>query len=106
LSVELLLLNGLTVKPLEWSEPAPPTKGVCFYDHCRAVTPFGVYSIEWKSWKDYDDCVVYCPENAEGDTFVVCDGTLEGAKVAAQENFNSRIASVVMPIAREEPAAI
>lgn len=87
--------GGLAVEALEWSDPTPPTKGVCSYDHCRAKTPFGTYLIEWKSWKDYDDCVVYCPENSEGNMFVACDGTLAGAKAAAQADFSARILSAL-----------
>lgn len=40
--------------PLEWSEPKPPTKDVCSYDHIIAATPLGEIRIEWKSWKSYD----------------------------------------------------
>jgi hypothetical protein len=39
--------------PLEWSEPRPPTKDVCSYNHVVAQTPIGNITIEWKSWKDY-----------------------------------------------------
>ena len=37
---------------LAWTEHRPPGLD-CRYDNCSAETPFGVYRIEWKSWKDY-----------------------------------------------------
>lgn len=42
--------------PLEWSEPRPPTKDVCSYDHVVASTPLGDIRLEWKSWKDTSPC--------------------------------------------------
>lgn len=49
----------MKLKPIVWSEPKPPTKDVCCYDHCRASTPLGEFSVEWKSWKQYDSYCVY-----------------------------------------------
>lgn len=49
----------MKIKEIIWSEETPPTKDVCYYDHCKASTPLGEFSIEWKSWKDYDSKVVY-----------------------------------------------
>lgn len=39
---------------LKWSDPLPPTKGVCSYDHVTAETPFGGILITWKGWKEFD----------------------------------------------------
>lgn len=76
--------------PLEWSEPRPPTRDVCHYDHVVAETPLGQIIIEWKSWK--------CP--GEGytahmpwDHFVVGDN-LDDAKRKVQEAWNRMAAKV------------
>lgn len=36
---------------LKWSDPAPPTEGVSYYNHCYVETPIGRFTLEWKSWK-------------------------------------------------------
>lgn len=48
----------ITVRPLIWSEPAKPND-TCRYDHVIAQTPIGTYSIEWKSWKEFDDRTLF-----------------------------------------------
>lgn len=53
---------GVKVKALEWSEAREPNKE-CSYNHMRAMTEFGTYSIEWKGWKEYDSFVVYLNVN-------------------------------------------
>ena len=37
---------------MKWTEPKPPTEGICFYDHVDCETPLGLIRIEWKSWKE------------------------------------------------------
>lgn len=66
------------VKGLSWTEPAPPTEGVSFYDHCLAGSSIGPYRIEWKSWKKYDAYCVYGPCE-----FFASEPDLEQAKAAA-----------------------
>lgn len=41
--------------PLDWSEPRPPTEGVCSYNHVVASTPLGDISLEWKGWKEWGE---------------------------------------------------
>ena len=52
-------LEGVT---LEWIEiPKQP------YNTLEATTPFGKYRIEWKGWKDYDNCdIMYNDEYLSG----------------------------------------
>ena len=70
--------------PLKWSDPAPPKKGVSFYDHVIADTPLGPILLEWKSWKDHDPPCGQMPWGAHRcDSFVIGD-TLEKAKDRAQ----------------------
>ncbi len=38
---------------MKWTEPAPPTANVSWYDHILCDTPLGQAKIEWKSHKDY-----------------------------------------------------
>lgn len=59
------MLSDTTVK-LKWSEHFPPNGGKpsgddlvsCYYDHKFVETPFGIATIEWKSWKEYDPFMV------------------------------------------------
>jgi hypothetical protein len=78
------------MKPLEWSEPAPPTEGVSSYDHVIARTPFGEIRIEWKSWKKYDAYCVSTPWD-----FFHPGDDLEDAKAAAQADLTERVASLL-----------
>ena len=66
------------IKLLEWSSPAPPGKD-CSYDHVRAETPIGVYSIEWKSWKSNDGYTVHIDGR-----YIWSEETLDDAKRFAQ----------------------
>lgn len=74
------------IKKLEWSEPAPPD-GNYWYDHVTAESPFGTYSIQWKSWKEWgDDKTIFLDED-----YVMLGGfDLEEAKNLAQEHFNKK----------------
>jgi hypothetical protein len=40
---------------MNWTEPKPPIKDTCFYDHVECDTPLGRCLITWKSWKKYPD---------------------------------------------------
>ncbi len=77
--------------PLEWT-PAAPSNSGCPYDHTRAKTPFGDYLVTWKSWKDYPS---YGLEFA--DEYLTTENTLPDAKLAAQEDFDRRVAASVAP---------
>lgn len=71
--------------PLEWS-PAEEPNGESPYDHTRAKTPFGDYLITWKSWKDFPSYDVEFQE-----IYRTSRNLLRDAKVAAQEDYDSRI---------------
>ena len=72
--------------PLEWSEPRPPTKDVCSYDHIVAVTPLGEIRLEWKSWKQYD---APCGEMPWGE-FII-GSSVDDAKQLAQAAWDKMI---------------
>ena len=40
---------------MDWTEPKPPTDGICYYDHVDCDTPLGLCRITWKSWKERPD---------------------------------------------------
>lgn len=79
------------VKPLVWTDPAPPNDEYR-YDHVFAESALGRYSIEWKSWKEYDDFGVFCA----GD-YVCSEHQLEYAKAAAQADYERRILAALQP---------
>jgi uncharacterized protein with PIN domain len=79
----------VAVKRLEWSEPSAPDHS-SFYDHSRAISPFGTYCIEWKSWKEYPGFTIEGPGE-----FSSIANTLDDAKVAAQADFETRIRSAL-----------
>ena len=78
----------VSVKALEWSEPAEPNEN-CSYNHVIAKAVF-IYQIEWKAWKKYDAFVVY----RDGD-YLDSRVTLEDATAAAQADYESRIRSAL-----------
>lgn len=78
------------VKPLVWTDPAPPNDIDCRYDHVRADTPFGQISIEWKSWKEYDPYDVFFQ-----DGHIESQARLDAAKAAAQSEYVKRILSAL-----------
>lgn len=47
-------INQTRLVRLVWSAPAPPNEE-CRYDHTRAETPFGIFLLIWKGWKEHDD---------------------------------------------------
>lgn len=77
---------------LIWTDPAPPTEGVSFYDHCTAESPIGQYRVEWKSWKKYDTYCVYGP----ADFFDGAPSTLDEAKKSAEAHL-AHIAAALNP---------
>jgi hypothetical protein len=86
------------VKPLEWSETRDPTEEIR-YTHVIAETPFGIYSIEWKAWRDNDPPCVYL----NGD-YVECCHNLDAAKNAAKTQLEQRILSALSPQPVTKPA--
>lgn len=43
---------------VDWSEEKEPCEEIR-YNHVTAETPLGLFSIEWKGWKDYDSRDLY-----------------------------------------------
>ena len=86
------LAGKVAVKPLEWIDPTPPNEE-CAYDHVFADSALGRYSIEWKSWKEYDDRTIFlsgaCVGNGGFD--------LDVAKAAAQADYAARILAALEP---------
>jgi hypothetical protein len=58
--------------PLQWSVASPPDHS-CPYDHVIAEAPLGVYSIEWKGWKDHDSKTVYLSGEYIGNALSLCE---------------------------------
>jgi hypothetical protein len=71
---------------LTWTEPKKPGPD-CHYDNTEAETPFGVYLITWKSWKNYPD---YCID-FQSEFVGAGSTTLDDAKSAAQIDFEERL---------------
>ena len=95
-TAERLAGARVKVKLLEWSEIRPPNEEVR-YDHVVSASALGQWSIEWKSWKDYDDRTIFL----DGD-FVANGGeNLEAAKAAAQADYERRIISALAEPAGE-----
>lgn len=83
------MFNEITGIDLIWSEHMEPNEN-CSYDHVTAKTPFGEYSIEWKSWKKYDAFTIYF----EGD-YLDNGFDLDEAKNMAQIDFNEKVKASV-----------
>lgn len=81
------------VAPLQWSDVQPPA-GYRRYDHVTADTPFGTYSIEWKSWKEDDWPVLYL--NGE---YIVRGVRLEDAKAHAAQHWTDKVLSCLELVA-------
>ena len=81
-------LPSTVVIPLNWSAPAPPGQDGSAYDHCIAGTPFGCYTIEWKSWKDHPGYTVDGPVGFFGSA---C--SLDEAKKLAADHFSLTVRS-------------
>jgi hypothetical protein len=77
----------MKIKPLVWSEPAPPNEDVS-YDHTIAETPFGRIVIAWKGWKAFDSRdAIETPWEGYGGSFL----DLDEAKQAMQLKFEQLI---------------
>lgn len=78
-------MSTMKIKPLQWTDHFPPNDE-CSYDHVFADTPFGRFSIEWKSWKKHDTFDVSVPwQDEAGSQQIESCLTLEGAKASAQD---------------------
>jgi hypothetical protein len=79
------------VMPLRWSEDRPADDSVR-YDHCFADTPFGRFLLTWKSWKSepWQDLQLVFDETPWGEVWCTGWDTPEGARKAAQEEFDRR----------------
>lgn len=86
----------IKAKQLIWSAPSPPTgvgEGQYPYDHVKAKTPIGTYSIEWKSWKKYGSFTVQLDSGIE---HFICSGNdLDDAKAIAQTHYQSVLDKVL-----------
>ena len=59
----------------EWTEERQSNDRIR-YNHMLLTTPLGVFSLEWKGWKEFDSVCVYLDQEYE-DNF----NTIEEAKV-------------------------
>jgi hypothetical protein len=81
LSVAPVVFQPKPHPPLEWSEERKPASGdPSFYNHVIAESPRGRFLIEWKAWKEYDDCMI-----SLGGHFLSTQPTLEDAKLFAYD---------------------
>lgn len=63
------------IKPLQWSEHRKPDE-IIRYDHVLAESPIGLFSIEWKSWKEHDSYAVYLDSEYIADSNDIADAML------------------------------
>lgn len=93
---EVIMNNSMTatLKPLAWTDPAPPNEHGCRYDHVTAETPLGQFSVEWKSWKAHDSRDLYLA----GEHIKSCHD-LDEAKTAAADH----LASLVLACLEDSP---
>lgn len=84
------------LKPLVWTDPAPPNETGCRYDHVTAETPLGQFSIEWKSWKVNDSRDLYLA----GEHVKSCHD-LDEAKQAAFEHLASLVGGCMIELSPE-----
>lgn len=82
----------VNLKPLVWTDPAPPNAKGIRYDHVTAESPLGQYSIEWKSWKERDTYDMYLT----GWHIESCLG-LDEAKQAANDHMASMVLACLEP---------
>lgn len=83
-----------TVRSLEWSDPQPPSETLR-YDHFKAESGLGVFTIEWKSWKTNDPFCLYL----DGE-YLLTANTIDEAKECAQSYLRNVARNVLAPIAR------
>ena len=81
---------------LQWTDPTPPTTGVCFYDHVIAKTPFGEIRITWKSWKERPSYDVEMPFDWSNDDRLLWADDLEEAKEMAQQAWEKLVTRAVL----------
>ena len=74
------------IKQLEWSEERSPDNNIS-YNHVKANSPLGMYTIQWKGWKEYDDRTICL----DGDFISMGGDFLDDAKILAQEDFEARV---------------
>ncbi len=87
-ALELKSSEALTVS-LTWSEVSPPNED-CHYTHTKAETPFGVFLLTWKGWKEHMDCGF--DETPWGEVVYLGWNTVESAQKWASEETSRRIA--------------
>lgn len=70
---------------MNWTEPNPPTKDVCPYDHVDCDTPLGLMRIDWKSWKESPSYDIEL-----GDFWIGVEYDLDKAKEVAENYLISK----------------
>ena len=73
----------MKIKPLQWSNVREPNELVR-YHHVIAETPFGMFLITWKGWKERDTPTV--DASPCGDVFIA-GVDLEDTKRLAEEEY-------------------
>lgn len=73
----------IVIPEIVWTDPEPPN-GRCPYDHVFGITNLGLYSIEWKSWKDYDERSVFL-----NGKYIGGKNDLDSAKAFAKKHFTN-----------------
>lgn len=89
---------AVQLAPLVWSLPQPP-EAQCRYDHVRAVTALGTFSIEWKSWKAHDSFTLYVAGEHVSDSY-----SLQEAKDEATLYLVKIFTQLLVPDARANVA--
>lgn len=76
------------MKEIEWSAEKPPNGNVS-YDHVSASTPLGLFTIEWKSWKDMPSYGLMLDNE-----YIVTESSLIDAKEAAKSYLFNKLDSL------------
>ena len=85
------------MRPLQWSEERLPCE-VIRYNHIVAKSCLGLISIEWKGWKEYDDCSVYVDGN-----YLNTAVDLESAKVIVDNYLKGLVLRLIDdPVSKEQ----
>lgn len=74
-------LMGNTRFKLEWSEQRSPNAKGIRYNHVIAESPLGLFSVEWKGWKDHPNYQLYL----NGEWLQDGEATLEDTQQRALE---------------------
>lgn len=80
---------------MKWTEPKPPTVGICYYDHVDCDTPLGLIRIEWKSCKESPSYDIEIK-----DVWIGCEYSLYNAKLLARhylENLSKELNEFLTP---------